>query len=92
MKIVKGGWNPEDIEFLCALSEEDYFDWMMKCDDDLTSKLRGGLLLFSRLHTDNQDKEKYKMIADKVITALKEIASLNEFNRKRVKYIYKVEV
>lgn len=93
MKIVKGGWNPEDIEFLCALSEEDYFDWMVKCNNDLTSKLRGGLLLFTRLQTDNiQDKEKYKMISDKVITALKKIASLNEFNRKRVKYIYKVEV
>lgn len=90
---INSGWNPEDIEFLGSLSADDYFKWMINDPDDITTKIRGGLLTFRNLQTSSEeDRTKYGGITANVIEALKKIAATNEFNRKRIKYIYEVEI
>lgn len=90
---INSGWNPEDIEFLSSLSADDYFNWMMNAPVDMVTKIRGGLLTFRNLQTSSKDDEiKFGGITANVIEALKKIAAINEFNRKRIKYIYEVEV
>lgn len=86
-------FNPEDIKFLSSLSSDDYFKWMMGTPDDMTKKIKDGLLKLNYIQASNEEnKRKYGGIAINVIEALKKIAGTNEFNRKRVKYIYKVEI
>lgn len=92
MKIsVNSGWNPEDIDFLCSLSKDDYVNWMKSNPDDLVTKVRGGLLTFRNLQSSGNDQDKYSKISQNTIDALKEIASENEFNKRRVQLIYEVE-
>ncbi|MDF1642850.1 MAG: P-loop NTPase fold protein [Pseudomonadales bacterium] len=89
---INSGWNPEDIEFLGSLSIEDYFKWMMSGPEDITTKIRGGLLTFRNLQTSSEeDRIKYVRITTNVVEALKKVAATNDLNRKRVKYIYEVD-
>ncbi|MCF6299225.1 MAG: hypothetical protein L3J01_05035, partial [Thiomicrorhabdus sp.] len=89
---VNKSWNEEDIDFLASLTKKDFYDWMKSEPKNLTKKARNGLLKFRRMGTSNDnDKNKYEKITKNVIEALKEIASENEFNRRKVKYIYEVE-
>ncbi len=90
---INSGWNPEDIEFLGSLSADDYYKWMMSAPEDMTTKIRGGLLTFRNLQTSNEeDRSKYGKITSNVVEALKRVASTNDLNRKRVKYIYEVDI
>ena len=89
---VNKSWNDEDIDFLASLTKKDFYDWMKSEPKNLTKKARSGLLTFRRMSTsDINDKSKYEIITNNVIEALKEIATENEFNRRRIKYIYEVE-
>ncbi|GGX48698.1 P-loop NTPase fold protein [Saccharospirillum salsuginis] len=86
------GWNPEDIKYLESLSKDDFKVWMKSSPENLTVKLRGGLLMFRDLQSSNpEDGKRYAAIVQNVETALREVASENEFNRRRVKNIYEVE-
>ena len=90
---INSGWNPEDIEFLGSLSGDDYFKWMMSTPEDITTKIKGGLLTFRNLQTSNEeDRIKYERITTNVVEALKKVAATNDLNRKRVKYIYEVDI
>ncbi len=90
---LNNGWNPEDIDFLSSLSVDDYYKWMLTSPEDMVKKIRGGLLTFRNLQASSEeDRKKYKGIASNVIEALRKVGAMNEFNRKRVKYIYEVEV
>lgn len=86
---VKKGWNPEDIDFLCSLSKDDYINWIKGNPDKLVTKLRGGLLTFRNLS--GSDQEKYDKIANTVVSAIKDIASENKLNQYRARAIYRVE-
>ena len=89
---INSGWNSEDIEFLGSLSIDDYFKWMMSGPDRITTKIRDSLLTFRSLRTSNEeDRIKYTRISTNVVEALKKVAATNDLNRKRVKYIYKVD-
>ncbi|MGY4877364.1 P-loop NTPase fold protein [Vreelandella aquamarina] len=83
-------WNPEDIDYLASLDSHDYKAWMKSSPDDLVTKVRSGLLTFRNMRS-SSNEEQYQKVSEAVITALKEIASENEFNRRRIKYIYQVE-
>ncbi|MGB5159190.1 MAG: P-loop NTPase fold protein [Desulfobacterales bacterium] len=86
------GWNPEDVDFLSSLSKDDFKKWMKSSPEDLYTKIKGGLFFFRNLGTSNEvDQKKYGLIADNVVEALKEIASENDFNKKRIKNLYEVE-
>ncbi|MCG8635783.1 MAG: hypothetical protein MI863_18245 [Desulfobacterales bacterium] len=87
------GWNSEHIDFLSTLSKDNYRDWMKSSPDDLSTKVRSGLLLFRDMSAaaNESDTAKFKSIAENVIGALKEIASENQFNQERVKSIYDIE-
>jgi len=90
---VNSGWNPEDIEFLGSMSADDYFKWMIGATDDIVKKIRGGLLTFRNLQASNEeDRIKYGRITKNVVEALKRVAATNDLNRKRVKYIYEVDI
>ena len=92
MKIaVNSGWNPEDIEFLNSLTKDDYVEWMKGNPEDLVTKVRGGLLTFRNLRSSGYDQDKYSNITENIVGALKEIASENEFNKRRVQLIYEIE-
>jgi hypothetical protein len=87
------GWSREHTDFLFSLSKDDFKIWMKGDVDDLTTKVRSGLLIFSNIQTSGQDEqEKYNQIGEKVVAALKEIAAENELNRKRVKLIYGISI
>ena len=89
---INSGWNSEDIEFLGSLSIDDYFKWMMSGPDRIITKIRDGLLTFRSLRTSREeDRIKYTRISTNVVEALKKVAATNDLNRKRVKYIYKVD-
>ncbi len=88
----KGGWSQEYIDFLASLTKGNYYDWMKSNPNDLTHKIRNGLLIFEKMQPScESDKPKYNKISTNIINALKQIASENEFNRKRIKYIYGIE-
>ena len=87
------GWDSEDIDFLSSRNKEDFHAWMKGNPEKLTKKIRSGLLMFRKLETSNQaDKEKFIKIASNVKDALRDIANENDFNRKRIKNIYGVEL
>lgn len=88
---VSRGWNSEDIEFLNALTKDDYLQWMKGNPDDIVTKVRGGLLTFRNLHSSSNDQHKYENIANNVVAALKEIATENKLNKYRVRAIYGIE-
>jgi hypothetical protein len=87
----KNGWNPDDIEYLYALKEDDYFNWMMSSPPDLVTKVRGGLLSFRDTHF-TTDADKYAKILNDVTSALKRIAATSALNSKRVSNIYGIDV
>jgi len=90
---INSGWNPEDIEFLGSLNADDYFKWMMSAPEDIVKKIRGGLLTFRNLQASNEeDQIKYGRITKNIVAALKKVAETNDLNRKRVKYIYEVDI
>ncbi len=86
-------WNSEDIDFLISATEEDIYHWMKLNPDNIVTKIQNGLQLFDNLQTSNpEDVKKFKIISENTKKALKKIASENDFNRKRVKLIYKIEI
>lgn len=86
------GWNPEDIDFLYSLDKKAFYDWMMSTPSKLTYKIRAGLLTFRNLHVSNEnDAIRYKKITSNVTDALKDISEQNDFNKMRIKSLYKVE-
>lgn len=93
LKIARNrSWNPIDIDYLNSLSVVDYYNWMKGDPSELLTKLRSGLLTFRGLGAQNSsDQEKYSNISNNVTSALKMIASENEFNRKRVRDLYRIE-
>jgi hypothetical protein len=92
--IVKNqGWGREDINFLSSLTEDDIYEWMMSKPDRIVSKIRKGLLTFKGLSSSNEkESQDYKNIADITIAALIRVAKLHPLNRKRVRFIYRIEI
>lgn len=91
--VEKRGWGREEVEFLSSLTEERIYEWMMSKPDRIVSKIRKGLFLFQGISSNNEEEnQKYKTIADNTTAALIRIAKQNPLNRKRVKFIYRVEV
>ncbi|EKU96249.1 hypothetical protein Lepto7375DRAFT_0234 [Leptolyngbya sp. PCC 7375] len=91
--VKKQGWGREEVEFLSSLTEERIYEWMMSKPDRIVSKIRKGLFLFQGLTSNNEEEHrKYKAIADNTTAALVRIAKQNPLNRKRVKFIYKIDV
>jgi len=87
------GWNPDDIEYLCSLDEDFYYQWMQSTPEDMVTKIRSGLLLFRRMQTSNEEeKKRYKKITSDVVSALRRIGSESELNKNRVRNIYEIEV
>lgn len=92
--IVKNqGWGREEINFLSSLTENEIYEWMMSKPDRIVSKIKRGLLKFKGLNSNNEEEfQKYKIIANNTTAALVRIANQNPLNRKRVKFIYRIEV
>jgi hypothetical protein len=91
--VEKQGWGREEVEFLSSLTEERIYEWMMSKPDRIVSKIRKGLFLFQGFSSNNEEEnKKYKTIADNTTAALVRIAKQNPLNRKRVKFIYRIEV
>jgi len=86
-------WSREDINFLSSLTEGDVYEWMMSKPDRIVSKIRKGLLTFKGLNSNNEkESQNYKTIADTTTAALIRVAKLNPLNRKRVRFIYRIEI
>lgn len=91
--VEKQGWGREEVDFLSSLTEESIYEWMMSKPDRIVSKIRKGLFLFQGITSNNEEENrKYKAIADNTTAALVRIAKQNPLNRKRVKFIYKIDV
>ncbi len=92
MKIaINRGYNPEDIDFLCSLSADDFYAWLKTNPDDLPTKLRSGLFLFGNLQSSKtEDMRKYSHIYTNVKNALFKIGADSPLNQKRVKHVYEM--
>ncbi len=83
-------WNTEDVDFLSLLDKEYFRAWMKSNPKNLVNKIRRGLFIF-RNSGENPSQEKVDRINSNVKGALLDIASENDINKRRVKYIYGVE-
>lgn len=85
------GWNPDDIEFLLALTPDDYYRWIQSSPSDLSRKLISGLLTFRSL-TGSQAEEnaKYSKISADVTNALRRFGNESEIGRLRIKNLYNI--
>ncbi|EAM8676683.1 hypothetical protein BL252_24910 [Salmonella enterica] len=83
------GWNPEDIRYLNSVSTQDFVEWMRERGDGAVDNVRHGLLMFRDMqHNDPA----YAEITEKVIDALKTIASESKINHLRVKNILQIDL
>lgn len=78
-------WNNDDVEYLCGIYVEDYYDVFKTIRGDDLYKVVKGSLLFGEL-SDGCDK--YKTIDEKVKWALTIISYESEINRKRVRKFF----
>ncbi|RON57428.1 P-loop NTPase fold protein [Pseudomonas frederiksbergensis] len=86
-------WNQEDIIYLSNLTVSDFVEWIHSKPDELTVKLRSGLLTFKNIATSNpEDSRNYSAISNTVEEALKIIAAENELNSIRVKNMYGISL
>jgi len=82
-------WGPEDVTYLASLTSDDYVSWIHSVPENLTIKLRSGLLSLGGVSTpDPDDHNLYAKIAGMVWKALEVIGSENEFNMIRLKNMY----
>lgn len=87
------GWNPEDIDFLASLTEEDFYRWIRSSPTDLPFKIRSGLMFFRNLTGSRpEDTEKYSKISAAVEAALRRLASESEIGKLRVKHVYDLDI
>lgn len=77
------------IETLNSYSEEDYFNWILTCEDDVVIKIRNGLLKFEN---NESPSSPYGEITEKAMSAIRRVASTSELNRMRVERILKISV
>jgi len=75
-------WNTEDQDYLESLSVTDYKEWMKSNPNNMTDKIREGLLKFGG-KVSRDATEALKLIASE--------PSTNNFNAFRIKNIYKIE-
>jgi hypothetical protein len=86
------GWNPEDIEFLTALTSDDYYRWIQSSPPDLSIKLRSGLLTFRSLTGSRpEDDANYSKISADVTNALRRLGKESEIGRLRIKHLYDID-
>jgi hypothetical protein len=86
------GWNPEDIEFLVTLTNDDFYRWIQSSPQDLPFKLRSGLLFFRNLTGSRpEENESYSKIYAAVEGALRRLAAESEIGRLRVKHVYDID-
>jgi hypothetical protein len=86
-------WSPEDVAYLATLTVEDYVQWMHSSPENLTTKLRNGLLSFRNMSASNTDDAiAYTTIGDALVEALKKVGSENKLNEIRVKNMYGVSI
>ncbi len=84
-------FRPSDIDFLSSQSKNDFRAWMKESPKNLVNKIKKGLFIFINVENSQLNQEKIDGISENVIGALKDIASENALNKKRVKNIYGVE-
>ncbi|EKI0111554.1 MULTISPECIES: P-loop NTPase fold protein [Klebsiella pneumoniae complex] len=77
------------IETLNSYSEDDYFDWILICEDDVVHKIRNGLLKFDNHVSPLPMQEE---ITRKAMAAIRRVASTSELNMMRVERILKISV
>ena len=86
------GWNPEDIEFLAALTSDDYYRWIQSSPSDLSIKLSSGLLTFRRLTGSRpEDDANYSKISADVMSALRRFGNESEIGKLRIKHLYGID-
>lgn len=90
-KLASGnGWNPEDVNYLTALSVNDFVDWMKSGDSvDVIGDVNHGLLKFRNMTSSDP---RYAKITDNVIDALKIIANGSKINYLRVKSFFNIDI
>jgi hypothetical protein len=78
----QGGWNPEEIEFLASLSEDQYFAMFKAArGHELHSMVRAALRFVRMEGTNESDRE----VGRKALGALKRIGAENPLNALRVR-------
>ncbi|MBX4704740.1 hypothetical protein C5602_20600, partial [Klebsiella pneumoniae] len=77
------------IDALNAYSEDDYYNWIVTCNEDVLDKIRHGLLKFDD-HVDPIPGQ--TQITDKAIAAIKRVARTSQLNKIRVKRLLKIDI
>jgi hypothetical protein len=85
-------WSPEDVAYLASMTADDYVQWLRSTPENLTTKLRSGLLSFRNLSTANKaDSIAYATIGNAVVEALRIVGSDNKLNSIRVENMYGIK-
>lgn len=80
-------YNSRDVVALNRYSEDDFYNWMVSCDNDVMGLIKNGLLKFKNLTNPTAEQEQINKKATNALKRISEISTLNAF---RVKYIIKI--
>ncbi len=89
-KIAKNsGWNPEDIEALTAVSENEFYDLFKKTKGNQLIIIVSQALKFASYNPSDEKMERISLNAE---NALKRIAKESKMNSERVKSLYGITI
>lgn len=79
-------WSEEDIHVLDSCTEDELLEWMKSEPENLSTKIRRGLLYFRGQSSD----PRYDAIGQKTVKALRRAAKMSRLNEIRVTNMFKV--
>ncbi len=77
------------IDALNAYSEDDYYNWIITCNENVLDKIRHGLLKFDDHVAPIPGQTQ---ITDKAIAAIKRVARTSQLNKIRVERLLKIKI
>ncbi|HBU8866915.1 TPA: hypothetical protein MDF29_002651, partial [Klebsiella pneumoniae] len=77
------------IDALNAYSEDDYYNWIITCNEDVLDKIRHGLLKFDDHVAPIPGQTQ---ITDKAMAAIKRVARTSQLNKIRVERLLKINI
>lgn len=87
------GWNDGDTQYLASLSELQLRDWMLGDPENMTAKIRSGLLMFGKISGGSEEEQlRYKKIYANTVAVLRDIAKSSELNKMRISSIYGISI
>lgn len=85
---IERGWSDEDIQALDACTEDELIEWMQSEPENLSIKIRHGLLYFRGQSSD----ARYVAIGEKAVSALRRVAKMSPLNEIRITKMFNIDL